>query len=194
MNQLDVYEIVKDIIYVLFAGAGVVVAWKGLFIWRDHAQGNTEYEIARKLYKSVLKLRDAIKLVRNPGIWPAETQEAHAKYPDAPEGTTHAVYYLRWEKVTEAYSELELEQLEAEVLWRNNIIKKLDSIKNCVKKLNIYLTDHLRPTDRKIKPQDETFKMIYDIGESDEFSKEVESSAKEVADFVKPKFKFSIKD
>ena len=89
------YIFVKELVYIAVAVFGVVIAWRGLSTWRTQLKGNVEHEAARRLYKAVLKLRDAMSHVRNPAIWPAEMVEAETKYPEARKDTTNAVYYSR---------------------------------------------------------------------------------------------------
>jgi hypothetical protein len=185
------YLLVKDLGYFAIAVLGVIVAWRGLYTWREQIKGGVEYETARRLHKAVLKVRDAISYVRNPWIAPAEMQEAEVKYPNADKTTTNAVYYVRWEKIREALTELQLEQLEAEVLCGSDVIEKLKPIRACVSKLNLYMTDFLRPRDQKIRALKDTHEIIYELRtetEADPFTMEIEDAVKHIADFLKPKY------
>ena len=53
---------------------GLVIAMRGLATWRKQIKGTKEFDVAYNLNYSVLKLRDAIKHVRNPAIWPSENK------------------------------------------------------------------------------------------------------------------------
>ncbi|MGH7141032.1 MAG: hypothetical protein ACREGH_00145 [Minisyncoccia bacterium] len=188
------YLLAKDLGYFVVAALGLIVAYRGLHTWKEQIRGNVEYETARRLYKAVLKTRDTISYVRNPWIPAAESQEAQEKYPHADKATANAVYYVRWEKMKEVLSALELEQLEAEVLWGKEVIEELKPIRACVSKLNLYLTDFLRPSDQKVRKHMETHEIIYELRteiETDAFTNEIDIAVEVVGSFLKSKYKFS---
>ncbi len=190
------YLLLKDLAYFGVALAGVIIAGKGLYTWKKQILWKVEHETARRLYKSVLKVREALGHVRNPAIWPSESAAAEAKYPEVGKSTTKAVYYMRWEKITEAISELDLEQIEAEVLWDNEVVEKLKPLRVCVSKLNINLSDFLRPPDQKIRSHRITEDIIYEFkvgNEKDPFSKEIDDAVTVLGDFLKPKYRLSDK-
>lgn len=187
------YAIIKDVTYLLIALIGVFVACKGLSTWRRRLKGNVEHETGRRLYRAILKLRDAMGYVRNPAIWPSEFIEAGAKYPKEDRGTANAVYRMRWEKMIEALSELQAEQLEGEVLWGKEIIKKLNPIRTCVTKLNIAVSDLLRPANSRIRSSEDIRQVIYELRteqETDMFSQEIDAAVNIAGDFLKQKYNF----
>jgi hypothetical protein len=189
------YSLIKDIVYLVIAAAGLWVAWQGLFTWREQIKGHVEYETARRLYRAVLKLRDAMSSVRNPGIWPSESAEAEVKYPEEKKGTTNAVYRMRWEKMIEALSELQAEQLEGEVLWGKEIIEKIKPMRACVTKLNIAISNMFRPQEYRVGSAKDDHEIIYearyDEQNIDAFSKEIDAAVGAIENYLKPKYKFS---
>lgn len=189
------YSFVKDVIYFLIAAAGLWVAWQGLFTWREQIKGHVEYETARRLYRAVLKLRDAMSYVRNPGIWPSESAEAEEKYPKEEKGTTNAVYRMRWEKMIDTLSELQAEQLEGEVLWGKEVIEKIKPMRACVTKLNIAISNMFRSPEYRVRSAKEEHEIIYearyDEQNIDAFSKEIDAAVDSVGNYLKPKYKFS---
>ena len=186
------YPLVKDIIYLLIALGGVIVACMGLSTWRRQLKGNVEYETARRLYKAVLKVRDAMSYVRNPWIPLSEMESASAKHPEADKTTNRAVYHVRWEKITEAMSELQSEELESEVLWGQEIVEKLKPLKLCVVELNNYVSQFLNPS---LRTSNYSSDMIYEFedatGKKDKFTEEINAAVGAVGNFLKPKYKFS---
>jgi hypothetical protein len=83
------YLLIKDTLTFLLTTAGLIIAGLGLATWKKQIKGSKEFETAYNLHYAILRLRDAIKHVRNPGIWPSESNEAlkyaKTKYPSISE-------------------------------------------------------------------------------------------------------------
>jgi len=98
---------------------------------------------------------------------------------------------MRWDKIVNAYTEIESHQLAAEVLWGTEITKKMKLLNEKVTKLRIALEQHLYPEMRTKKP--ETIdNIIYNQGndiEDDDFGKEINQSIGEIKNFIKDKLK-----
>jgi len=119
-------SIIKDIIVASCSLIAVSIAWRGLNTWKRQLSGNSRHELARRWILSAYKLRDAIESVRKPGMSSGEVQNALVQSGRSLEGLDpkaahmaqmNAVYFVRWNKVLEAKSELLVNSLEAEVLW-----------------------------------------------------------------------------
>ncbi|OQY20711.1 MAG: hypothetical protein B6I35_10155, partial [Anaerolineaceae bacterium 4572_32.2] len=80
MNNLQCLQeyitLAKDVVTILAALVAATVAIMGLRTWRKQLRGKTEYELARRLLRSVYRVRDAIRIVRNPFISSAETVQS----------------------------------------------------------------------------------------------------------------------
>ncbi len=185
-----IFNIVANSITSVSAVIVAVVAIFGLVGWRRQMMGKTSYEIARRYLKASLKLRDAVKFVRNPFIPLSEMQSAlevngfkAEEYSDN-QKMNRAVYSTRWNKIREAWTNLEAELLEAEVSWGSEARKaqvNMDSlVKELYSALNIYLDG--RATDG-------TDSIIYNIGDKDEFSKKIDAAIKEIEIFLRPHLK-----
>ncbi|MEI6296492.1 MAG: hypothetical protein WCO84_02480 [bacterium] len=168
--------------------AGVAIF--GLVGWRKQMMGKTNYEIARKYLKASLKLRDAIKFVRNPFIPLGEMQSAlevngfkAEEYSDN-QKMNRAVYSVRWNKVREAWTNLEAELLEAEVSWGSEATKAQLNLDALVRELYSGLSLYLDG-----RSSDSTDSIIYNIGVNDEFSKKVDGAIKEIEIFLRPHLK-----
>lgn len=142
---------------------GLAVAYEGLKTWKKSIKGTKEFETAYNLHCSVLKLRDAVMYVRNPGILPAEDHEAtkyaSKKYPDKSdtelkEGSYGHVYEMRWEKITQAYTEMESNLLAAETLWDKEILELIKPLRTKISELNIALMQNFQPMLRTKEPKD----------------------------------------
>jgi len=189
---------IKDLITFILTLWGLIIATKGLVTWRKQIKGTKEFEVAYDLNFSVLKLRDAIKHVRNPAIWPSESSKAveylKAKHPEKSEGdikgNSHAyVYEMRWDEITNAYTEIEARLLAAEVLWGSEILNLIKPLDRKVTELNIALKQYFQPEFR-IEGFDKLHNIIYnqDVqnGE-DDFGKEVTKYIQDIANYLKPK-------
>lgn len=170
-----------------------VMAIYGVFWeWKKQIKGKTDYEIARRYLRSALKLRDAVKYVRNPFISVGEMIESLKKngidseeYKDN-QKTNRAVYSERWKKVLESLADLEAEVLEAEVSWGRSAVIAQDPLNKLIRELSTILRQFL---DGYSKEDKEGNELIYDIGKNDEFNKKVNLAVEEIESFLKPYLK-----
>lgn len=195
MTAKDYFDLGKDAITAAAAATAAVVAVLGLTAWKKQLKGRAEHDAARKLFKAILQLRDAISFVRNPWIPIGETtqaiKEAKKENPEAEVDSNRAVYHLRWNKIVEALSAVELESLETEIFWGEEIKNNILPLRRCVGRLNAAVGQMLNPELRTTRADCE--EIIYEIsgnGKKDEFTKEVEAGVQQVADFLRPKIKF----
>jgi hypothetical protein len=162
---------------------------------RSDIKNTKEFEVAYNLRFSVLKLRDAIRGVRNPAIWIPEfnTAKKHAKgkNPDLTDeylekNSSILVYEMRWEEINKALKELEPNLLAAEVLWGPEIVGLVRGLNKKITELNIALQQNFNP-DFRTKNILELHDIIYDIGDSDNFNTEVNEVIKKVDEYIKSK-------
>jgi hypothetical protein len=201
-------SIIKDIITAIVALIAGAVAIYGVIAWKKQLKGKTEYELARRVLRAIYKVRDSIRIVRSPIQTGGEMEEAvkasgisydpndrniHAQ-------TQRAVYQLRWKQLSEARSDLQLELLEAEVSWGEEIKEKLKPLNDCIGKLfatvHLYLDELERPSRRTDevaeKNREESFRILYwasDNPEEDSFSGRVKNSVEQIETFLKPHLK-----
>ena len=193
------YLLIKDIITFLFTSAGLIIASTGLATWKKQMKGTKEFDTAYNLNYAVLRLRDAIKSVRNPAIWPSESHRAieylKSKYPEKSikelEKDSHAaVYEIRWEEITKASTEMESYLLAAEVLWKSDILELIKPLNEKINELNIALIRNFEP---ELRSGDliEIRNVIYNKGDGstgeDAFSQEVNKLVKDIADYLQSK-------
>jgi hypothetical protein len=79
MSAVELFSIVKDI---ALAGAACItayVAFTGLEKWQKELRGKANFDVARKLAKSVYMLRDQISYCRSPFVAAAEFPEGYYK-------------------------------------------------------------------------------------------------------------------
>ena len=199
IQELSQYtQIGKDILTAFSAVAVAVVSILGLKAWKKQLKGKTEYELARRLLRTVYKIREAINSVRNPFISSAEIgqalQEINLKIdpsdPDFHAKSQSAVYQMRWKQIGESSTGLELETLEAETLWGAEIKEKLQPLKKNINTLQVNILRYLRSLDHKsgIAMDDGTDKIIYKMSDDpskDPFKQDVLESIKIIEEYLK---------
>ncbi len=190
----------KEIITFLLTLAGLIIAGMGLFTWKKQIKGSKHFETGYNLHYSVLKLRDAIKHVRNPAIFPSESQRAiqysKNKYPNKSEeeiekSSNAYVYEMRWEEIATAATEMESHMLGAEVLWGPEILILVRPLNKKITDLNINLKQYFNP-DFRTKEYMEIHDVVYDqsnwdTAEEDALTKEVSGAVKGIEDYIKTK-------
>lgn len=194
------YQIIKDIIGGLLTLAGLVIAGMGLMTWKKQLKGGREFNAAYDLHYSLLKLREAIRSVRNPVVWPSEQRRAveflRNRYPEKTDeeiqqSAREGVYEMRWEDIKSSSTELESRLLAVEVLWGNEIDGLITPIRVKIGELNIALNQYFQP-EMRTKDYMELHDIVYDKGglkDDDKFSKDINKLVEAVNDYLKRKIK-----
>ncbi|HEX7679758.1 MAG TPA: hypothetical protein VF713_16630 [Thermoanaerobaculia bacterium] len=193
----------KDVLVAAASVVGASVAVRGLNTWNRQLKGGAEYELARRILKVTYRLRDAIKGVRHPVMWPEEmvmpAEGAAAKISDDEvsfDGTSRA-YDSRWQKVADLRTELQTELLEAEVLWGNELGKRFQALYKLEHELMIAIRSWLILRDPKAseaqknavqKHQAAARDIMYDelSEEGDKFTKDVVCAIGPIEEYLKP--------
>jgi hypothetical protein len=153
-------------------------------------KGKLSYDIARKYLKVVLKVRDAIKVVRAPFISAGEIQYALKEQgldPDKfeKENSNRAVYSLRFNKIQDAWTELEAVLLDAEVSWGHEAIKKQENLDLLIRKLRSTVWLFVNYPENFQKNWDNNNKILYGTyDDSDEFSESIDKEIEKIRDFL----------
>jgi hypothetical protein len=168
----------------------VTVAFLGLRTWRRQLYGTAEYERARRLYRSVLEVRDQLASVRAPFISVGEMHEAFKDdgiEPDkgdvtSDKRTNGLVYQRRWKGVVSAMSNLRVELLEAEVLWGEAVREPETQLRRCLGELYAAVVMHAQNREssghenpRNSEFWEKQFAILYDQSgaEPDDFARRV---------------------
>jgi len=182
--------------------AGVFVAWAGLRTWRAQLRGNTEYDLARRVLRGVFKVRDALQSVRNPFISSGEFLLAAREAGRDPNSSSafsdplsqELVYDRRWKAVAAAQAELQIELLEAEVLW-GAPIRDLDlQLRKPVAELYVAMVQYLRalsspphPGSRHEELIEKRIVTLNFAGEADDFTTTINHAVDGFQTFLKPR-------
>ncbi len=181
----------KDIIVAISAGGAALIAYKGLDTWHKELKGKSEYQLAKDVLRSVYKVREAFKHVRNHTIfgyeYPKDITErsGHLKQEHRYEGTAH-VYETRWKIMDEAFSELEEKNLEALVEWGSKFQDTIIPLRRCRSELLVAIQDMLEryknPHEKNWKNREEQAEersVLYHAGEDskyDQFTPQINSA------------------
>lgn len=193
-------SIIAEYISALSTLAIALVGSGSLWTWRQKLQGETEYELARRLLAAVYKVREQIKSARSPMIPSGEFEAAmdeeqleKAKEEFGPgygdEGI-RAVYEERWQRVHSAMAEVNVEALEAEAVWGNEATEAIEPLRKCVGKLFALIRQHVRyqTQDRQVdleRPQ-KIQKQLWGIGDEDELGQELDEAVESVEELARP--------
>ncbi len=204
VSQLQVIiSIAKDVVTLLSLCVGVYVAVRGLQTWRRQLQGTAEYELGRRILRAAYRLRNAIEAVRDPLVWPGEQAVAMKEAgiemgfhdPKYHAQSSRAVYQRRWQGVTEALSELEVEAIEAETLWGSNARDLIEEIKRSASSLSGALNMYIRNLDEPggdFLPPDkykDVQATVFAMGakEDDAFASALQDRISRLEEFIRPR-------
>ncbi len=198
--------LIKDIITGLSAFTAAVIAIMGLQAWKKQLKGKTEYELAQRLLRATYKVREAFSWVRNPFQSAAETSNAMKESniegdpinnPKVHAQSEGAVYEKRWQRVQEAFVELESVSIEAEAIWGQSARDNFKPLQTCASTLAVNIKKHLRNIEkqpRNFDPNEEEKidNIIYGFAgdsENNFFSKEINTAISKIEDFLRPRLK-----
>ena len=187
---------IASTITAISASAAAFVAFRGLATWKKQLKGQTEYELARRYLKNALKVREAIRIARNPWISNDEKKNADKELDIEHDikNSDASVYQIRMKRIDEIMADMEADSIEAEVIWGVPAIKITDLIKKCVNELNITLMKYFNEHVWNNIPYEEKERLtqiIYRDGDSihDDFANKVNDAVIVIKDYLKPHLK-----
>lgn len=153
MNYDCWLPLVKDIVLIMTGVVGSIVAILGLNTWRRQLHGQSEYDVARRLLKSLYLFREVMNNARHAFLEysgsPDLPKEKLEKLSDK-EKEWYAIgqaFEKRWEPVAKAISELDADVLESEVFWGNEIKDKLKQISLLHAEWMVAIEEHMERTN-----------------------------------------------
>lgn len=193
----------KDVVFGGSAALAAYFAYLGLSTWRDELKGRAEYQLAKDTLKAVYKVRDAFKHVRNPVTFISEYPE-HLVGPTGPQNPKDQheaqvyAYQQRFQKLDDAFQELEDLNLDAQVEWGPEFSHVIEKLRRCRVDLLMAVQSHLREmnpqgpgalpdrTQEQIRRQDA---VLYDPGgnaEPNEFDEQINEAVAEFEPWLRP--------
>jgi len=195
----------KDIVV---AAAAIFTAWaayKGIFKWRNEESGKADFELSRRVGKSVFRMRDVLSDARNGFVSAYEFPAGFDLATPRNEGSAYAhVFDARWQPVKDCALEIQSLRNEAEALWGPPIVQKLDRILSLANQVRTAMVAYVRDkqvsgahfrNNKDFGKKIET--TVFDLGgEFDEngetispnyFTVQVESAVSDAATFLRTK-------
>lgn len=160
VRESVVLHIIAESVTAAAALVGAVVAVIGLSTWRQQLTGKAKYKLARRLLRAVYKVRDEIAFVRAPFMSAGEIAEA-AEEAELDVSTTadqraiDAARSRRWQRLSSAMSDMEVEALEAEVLWGREVQDRLDALRERVHELHGAYVEYYTLRDEEVPQYEE---------------------------------------
>ncbi len=203
---MNIFIAIREVMLTAAAVVGAIVAVLGLKTWRKQLRGRTEYDLARRMLRAALEVREGIRAARSHIISPAEMEaalrssglgdEEIRKQMLQPKSTI-AVYNVRWKRVAEAVSNLQVEALEAEVLWGVVVKDQLKPLYDAVASLRVMLNRYFRAESghgppligAKLQEVHDIMHETSDDPKEDKFTARVHSGIKQLEEFLKPKLR-----
>ena len=155
MSVAEWVKLIMSVVTGLAALTGAVVAVLGLSTWRRQLRGGAEYELARRVLRAVLALRNEIRNLR-------------CLY--APIGFSGSADAIprQLESLNRAAIELDAELVEAEVMWNSLLSGPKQSLKNCVDDLWVKTRSH-RQVSERLRAQHASDSLRDKLGEIEAF-------------------------
>jgi hypothetical protein len=200
----EVISAVADSITAIAALAAMGVAVAGLRTWRHQLRGQSEYDLARRLLRAAYDVREQMQSVRGPFVSVQEMERAFEAANIEPDSrgviddprTDELVYNRRFVPVYEAVSKLNVELLEAEVLWGTSVRESARPLNESVKELRTSIRKYLlmkRDAERLVRLNEEERETLMDVvyqssadPADDPFSARVQKGISVLEDFLRP--------
>lgn len=188
----------KDGFTALSVPATAFIAIRGLNTWQRQMKGTAEFELMRNVLRAVYKVRDTLRTARSPAFWTGEGDDVNIEDPNAQLTQADKARISRWNKVSEAVTELAVVMNEAEVVWGAVARQKLLLLNKSYISLGSALTTYreLRQNqphgEQERKAMVELNKIICQPNfneDADDFDRELNNSINQIETYVRSKVK-----
>ena len=164
-----------------------LAALLGVSSWRRQLQGTHEFELARRVLRALLEMREGVRFVRHPMMHPAEAGDGEV------EGRRweELAYENRWRRVSEAETDLSAAMIEVEIVWADeSFSSEIRELRQHINRVALatrrFLRDLQRPSSSRtpsMTQEDED--VLYGLND-DEFDRELQRLVKAVEEKVRP--------
>jgi NADP-dependent 3-hydroxy acid dehydrogenase YdfG len=145
----QIISFITDILTAVSAIAVVVITAIGLYTGKKRLKGTAEYELAKKLLSAVYKVRDTMKDIhfRGTQINPGEIIVLIKRNTSISKGfveNQNHLYGRKLKSLSAALSELDIEALQAEVLWNQDIKDLIESLRKKVNTITGFVYQYIK--------------------------------------------------
>jgi len=189
-------EIIRNYVITIVSIFTAWVAWSGVDNWKKQENWKENRILAKGILLNTYKAQQAISDFRNPFMSEAEIANASEdeNYDPTDSKKLNAAqqnaYIKRFRVITNVFEELYPLEVEAQVVWGNEISNFIREIQRLVIKLKFAMKDS--PTFNSQNPKlnqtkrDEIDKFMLDSGDDDDFSTDVEEIISRINDYLSP--------
>lgn len=75
----ETFSIIKDMVTMLLAGGGLLLAWSGLSAWKREHVGKRDIELCQSVITSFYEAHDKLRALRSPFAYPESESEGRAR-------------------------------------------------------------------------------------------------------------------
>jgi hypothetical protein len=132
---------IKDFIVSCAAMFTAWVAYKGISKWRNEESGKVDFDLARRLGKTVYRMRDLLSNARRPFIMNYEFPAGYNSNDKERQAEAYShLFTQRFSPVRDCAIEIQSLRNEVEALWGTEIVIKLDELLTRVRYLQTAMT------------------------------------------------------
>jgi hypothetical protein len=138
---------IRDVIVSAATIITATVAIKGINKWRSEESGKADFDLSRRIGKAVFRLRDVMRNARNSAMFGYEFPDGYDSLRATPEQKASAMAHAfsnRWKPISECAVEILSLRNEAEALWGNTIIARLDKLLTLANRWQTATSAHIR--------------------------------------------------
>jgi hypothetical protein len=189
---MEAYAIFTSTVTAACAVGGVLIAAGGLRTWRRQLHGQVEYDLARRTLREVYRTRDAIRQVRAAWMYGSEYADRPGRDPQV---VHHAddvayAYQARLNKLFAVTSDLQVNLLEAEVLWGELLASPRTHLIQLTNELSLSIGEHvdmMRTQARYTKEELSKIRaIVFMLSDTDPFSLRVTEVVREFENALRP--------
>ncbi len=200
---MEVLSIIKDILLVLTAIIANYIGIRALLSWKKQHRELTEYDIAKKLLKSIYRLKEAVENSRDRYIYfpPRSSSDPEERITETKEKRTwnglFDYYNQRINQIIKTKSDVRGNLFEAEIIWNKEVRNKVDPLLKMANELINAIDDYVgaKHPDTHKDLRDEVIRhnrpLVYSHSniEKDAYRKNFEQTIEDIEEYLRPKIK-----
>lgn len=189
---MEIFNIVKEILTLIIAGAGVVIAGMALHTWKKEFIGKKKIDLACDIVEQICNIQDIIRYARNPAFFTSESNKITKDFnKDKEEFKENKIHYLaakyRFYNKKEEINDFFKLRNKAQLYWDKNILNLFNNLNEIIVSINTAAELLYESNDLDFKSRVEFEKKIWWNFQKDD---EIERNVQKIVD----EFKLNLKD
>ena len=138
---MEIFNVVKEILTLIIACAGVWVAWSALKTWKKEFIGKKKIDLACDIVEQICNIQDIIRYARNPAFFTNESNKIIKDFnKDKEEFKENKIHYLAakyrfYNKKEEINNFFKLRN-KAQLYWDKNILDLFNKLNEIIVSIN----------------------------------------------------------